>query len=130
MTEGFSRGRPLDEFEMHARTWRAGYRIADGAAGLCRLLGLDPELAERVREAAVEDVDHRGTIEALEALALCFATRVEDNPPVAAALRAAIKREPALGDAIARLFATLIQAEANLEALEEDLEEDEEDDED
>ena len=121
--------RPVDEFEMHARTWRAEHRIAEGAAGFCRRLGLDPELAERLHEAAVEDASYRDTIEALCAIQHAFSERLEEDPELAARLRAAIKQDPSLGEGLVRFFAGVIQAMENLEqrSYEEDDEEEDED---
>jgi hypothetical protein len=120
--------RPVDEFEAHARIWRAAHGIAEDAAFFCRRMGLDPELAKRLHEAAVEDDDYQGTLEALVAIHTAFYERLKEDPEFAARLRAACEQDPSLGEAIVGASAHLIQAMANLEALQEG--EDDEEDED
>jgi hypothetical protein len=46
---------PMDDFERHARLWRARDRSVEAARKLCENLDLDPALAEDMREAAAED---------------------------------------------------------------------------
>jgi hypothetical protein len=117
--------RPVDEFEAHARIWRAQHRLAKDVAAFCRWAGLDPELSERLHEATVDDASYRGTLEALVAIHTAFGERLEEDPEFAARFRAACERDSSLGETIIDASAHLIQAMANLEALEEQEEEDE-----
>jgi hypothetical protein len=46
---------PADDFERYARLWAARDRSVRSVSRICENLGLDPALAEAVRDAAAED---------------------------------------------------------------------------
>ena len=68
-----------DEFEVHARLWRANERIAQNGARMVELLGLDPEHAERLHFAAVESGDRDLILRAAADLLDALNERLEED---------------------------------------------------
>ncbi len=96
-----------DEFEAHARIWRASAGMAEGAARIVDRLGLDPALAERLYFAAVESGDHDLTMHAAGDLLAALNERLEEDPELGAKLRDSFAKDSEGKEALARGLASL-----------------------
>jgi hypothetical protein len=102
---------PIDEFEAHARIWRAQHGLARDVAALCERVGLDPEVAERMHRAAVEEADHTALTRALADFTAALAARLEEDPALASRWRRAMAEDPEFKEGVRTLLTALMTLE-------------------